>query len=160
VRREVLVERPHAPARFEILGRNYTIPLPDLAATIVRLVERDAELGAFEVFHFRGHAFERGVEFAEATRAAAGSPRAPIRRFPWLAIYLLAPLVETFGEMLEMRYLWRSSRLLDNRKLVQFLGSEPHTPLAEALAATLAGLGCAPSPPHALDDAKGARAHA
>jgi len=123
--------------------------LPDLARTIVRLVERDAELGAFEVFHFGGHAFERGVEFADATRAAAGAPRAPIRRFPWLAIYLLAPFVETFREMLEMRYLWRSSLLLDNHKLVKFLGEEPHTALAVALGETLAGLGCTLAPSNA-----------
>jgi nucleoside-diphosphate-sugar epimerase len=116
--------------------------LPDLARTIVKLVERDAELGTFEVFHFRGHTFERGVELAEATRAAAGVPQAPIRRFPWFVIYLLAPFVETFREMIEMRYLWQSSLLLDNQKLVRFLGEEPHTPLDKALSATLSELGC------------------
>ncbi len=116
--------------------------LPDLARTIVKLVERDAELGAFEVFHFRGHSFARGVEIAEATRAAAGMPKAPIRRFPWFAIYLLAPFIETFREMLEMRYLWESSLLLDNKKLVGFLGEEPHTPLEQALSTTLSELGC------------------
>jgi nucleoside-diphosphate-sugar epimerase len=116
--------------------------LPDLARTILLLLERDAELGAFEVFHFRGHAFERGVELAEATRTVAGIPQARIRRFPWFAIYLLAPFVETFREMLEMRYLWSSTLLLDNRKLVRFLGAEPHTPLPDALGATLNGLGC------------------
>jgi nucleoside-diphosphate-sugar epimerase len=117
--------------------------LPDLARTIARLLERESELGAFEVFHFSGHSFERGVELAEATCAAAGMPRAKVRRFPWFLIYLLAPFVETFREMIEMRYLWRSSLLLDNRKLVRFLGEEPHTPLGQALAATLVGLGCA-----------------
>jgi nucleoside-diphosphate-sugar epimerase len=134
--------------------------LPDLARTIVELALRDAELGAFEVFHFRGHAFERGVEFAEATRAAARSPHAPIRRFPWFAIYLLSPFIETFREMLEMRYLWQSSLLLDNRKLVKFLGDEPHTPLSEALAGTLAGLGCMPPPPNMVRQAQKAAAHA
>jgi nucleoside-diphosphate-sugar epimerase len=118
--------------------------LPDLATTIVRLLERAAELSAFEVFHFSGHAFERGVELADATRRVAGRPQAPIRRFPWLAIYLLAPFVETFREMLEMRYLWSRSLLLDNRKLVRFLGEEPHTPLDLALRRTLHGLGVLP----------------
>jgi len=120
--------------------------LPDLAATIVRLLERSAELKPFEVFHFAGHSFERGVELAEATRKAAGVPHAPIRRFPWFAIYLLAPFIETFREMLEMRYLWSRSLLLDNRKLVAFLGREPHTPLDDALRSTLAGLGCGEAP--------------
>ncbi|MFZ5893611.1 MAG: NAD-dependent epimerase/dehydratase family protein [Myxococcota bacterium] len=116
--------------------------LPDLATTMVRLLERSAELGDFEVFHFAGHSFERGVELAEATRNAACVPNAPIRRFPWFAIYLLAPFIETFREMLEMRYLWSRSLLLDNKKLVTFLGEEPHTELDQALRTTLSGLGC------------------
>lgn len=116
--------------------------LPDLAATIAELAEREQALQRFEVFHFAGHWFERGVEIAEATRQAAGVPGAPIRRFPWFAIYLLAPFLETFREMLEMRYLWQEPVRLDNRKLVAFLGQEPHTPLDTALCRTLAGLGC------------------
>jgi hypothetical protein len=31
---------------------------------------------------------------------------------------------------------------LDNAKLVAALGAEPHTPVDQAVAATLAGLGC------------------
>jgi nucleoside-diphosphate-sugar epimerase len=116
--------------------------LPDVARTISQLLEREAELQPFDVFHFGGHWFERGVALAEATRQVAGVPRAPIRRFPWWLIYLLAPFVETFREMLEMRYLWRESLQLDNRKLVAFLGREPHTPLDTALRETLSGLGC------------------
>ena len=116
--------------------------LPDLAATIVRLAERDADMAAFEVFNFGGHWFERGVALAEATRRAADVPNAPIRRFPWFLIYLLAPFVVTFREMLEMRYLWQTSLQLDNRKLLAFLGEEPHTELDSALRATLVGLGC------------------
>jgi nucleoside-diphosphate-sugar epimerase len=116
--------------------------LPDLARTLARLLERESELQPFEVFHFGGHWFARGVELAEATRRVAGVPRAPIRRFPWFLIYLLAPFVETFREMLEMRYLWSTPMQLDNRKLVAFLGEEPHTPLDTALRETLSGLGC------------------
>jgi nucleoside-diphosphate-sugar epimerase len=118
--------------------------LPDLAETIALLLERRAELAPFERFHFGGHWFDRGVEMAEATRRAAGVPTAPIRRFPWFAVYLAAPFVETFREMLEMRYLWSTSLQLDNRKLVAFLGKEPHTPLPQALREALEGLGFLP----------------
>jgi hypothetical protein len=52
--------------------------------------------------------------------------------------------------MREMRYLWSRALFLDNRKLVAFLGREPHTPLDEALRATLAGLGCVDTQAHAL----------
>jgi len=126
------------PGKADI-GRSWAY-LPDLAATIVKLLERGAELSEFEVFHFRGHSFERGRELAEATLRVAGVPHAPIRRFPWFAIYALSPFVVTFREMLEMRYLWDTTLLLDNGKLVRFLGAEPHTPLDQALATTLRGL--------------------
>jgi nucleoside-diphosphate-sugar epimerase len=119
--------------------------LPDLARTIVRLLDRSADLEPFAVFHFRGHWFARGVEIAEATRRAAGAPSARIWPFPWFFVYLLAPFVETFREMIEMRYLWKQELELVNDKLVAFLGDEPHTALDVALATTLRGLGCLPA---------------
>jgi len=116
--------------------------LPDIAETVARLVERDAELARFEVFHFRGHWLERGIEMAEAIRRTAGDPRLPIRRFPWPVLYLAAPVVTLFREMLEMRYLWREPLQLGNAKLVAALGEEPHTPLDVAVRRSLEGLGC------------------
>lgn len=116
--------------------------LPDVAETIARLLDRKDDLKPFEVFHFGGHWFNRGIAIAEATREAARAPDVPIRRFPWFAVYLLAPFVETFREMIEMRWLWSNPLQLDNRKLVAFLGEEPHTPLERALHETLDGLGC------------------
>ena len=116
--------------------------LPDYAETAMRLIEREAALPAFAVFHFDGHWFERGVDMAEAVRAAAGDPRLPIRGLPWFAVALAAPFVETFREMLEMTYLWRAPLRLDNRRLVSFLGEEPHTPTSEAVRASLQALGC------------------
>ena len=116
--------------------------LPDFAETIAQLVEREAELGSFAVFHFGGHWLERGVEIAEATRRVAGAHTARIWNFPWFAVYLLAPFVETCRELLEMRYLWNSALKLNNAKLTAFLGKEPHTPLDQALATTLRELGC------------------
>ena len=40
-----------------------------------------------------------------------------------------------------MRFLWRTTVRLDNTRPVQFLGDEPCTPLDEAVATTLKGLG-------------------
>lgn len=116
--------------------------LPDLAETIARLADIEAALPAFAEFHFGGHWFERGVEMAEAIRRAAGKPGIPIRALPWPLIYLAAPFVTVMREMLEMRYLWQVPLRLDNRKLVNLLGAEPHTPLDRALEGSLAGLGC------------------
>ncbi len=41
-----------------------------------------------------------------------------------------------------MRYLWRQPLQLDNRKLVAWLGSEPHTDLDVAINDTLQGMSC------------------
>jgi len=114
--------------------------LPDVAETIAQLIERD--LAAFEVFHFRGHWFEHGIQIAEAVRRVVGNPRLPVRSFPWWAVYAASPFVAMFREMIEMRYLWQEPLKLDNAKLNAFLGSEPHTPIDQAIVTTLRGLGC------------------
>jgi nucleoside-diphosphate-sugar epimerase len=119
--------------------------LPDLAEAMVRLAEKEASLASFEVVHFRGHWMERGVEMAEAIVRVVGNPAVRIGSFPWAGLYLLAPFVATFREILEMRYLWKKPVKLDNARLLALLGEEPHTPLDTAVRAALSGLGCAPS---------------
>ena len=41
-----------------------------------------------------------------------------------------------------MRYLWREPLQLDNERLVNLLGTEPHTAIDAAIRTTLVGLGC------------------
>ncbi len=115
--------------------------LPDMAETVARLLEHEERLEPFAVFHFRGHALQRGVEMAEAVVRAAGGD-IPIRALPWPFLYLAAPFAETFREIIEMRYLWKVPIQLDHSKLVAFLGDEPHTPLNDAVRSTLQGMGC------------------
>ena len=116
--------------------------LPDLAETMVRLVERRAELPTFAAFNFGGHWFERGVELAQAVLRVVERPSGKTGAFPWLMVIGLSPVVPVFRELLEMRYLWTRSLRLDNAKLVAFLGEEPHTPLDQAVAVALDTLGC------------------
>jgi nucleoside-diphosphate-sugar epimerase len=116
--------------------------LPDFAETALRLIERENELPTFAEFHFDGHWFEHGVQIAEAVRVATGNAMLPIKRFPWWLVRIGSPFVETFREMLEMTYLWKMPLRLDNRRLVAFLGEEPHTPRIDAVRASLHGLGC------------------
>ena len=113
--------------------------LPDLAQTMAELVEQTAD--GFQTYHFGGHWDGDGTRMMAAIRKAAGQDL-PRKSFPWLALTLAAPFVTTLREMQEMRYLWREPLRLDNAKLVRTLGREPHTPLDEAVAAALAGLGC------------------
>jgi nucleoside-diphosphate-sugar epimerase len=119
--------------------------LPDLADTMVRLLEREGQLAAFESVHFRGHWDADGSGMLDAIRRVAGQPDLPARRLPWTLFWLASPLVAVFREMREVRYLWSQAFELDNAKLLRLLGSETHTPLDEAVRATLDGLGCLPA---------------
>ncbi|MEO8120752.1 MAG: NAD-dependent epimerase/dehydratase family protein [Rhodoferax sp.] len=121
--------------------------LPDVARTMVQLVEREraqpGTLDAFASFHTQGHWDADGTQMTAAIRrSASAGADVKIRAFPWWLIGLAAPLVPLFREMKEMRYLWQQPLQMDNRRLLSLLGTEPHTPLDEAVQATLAGLGC------------------
>jgi nucleoside-diphosphate-sugar epimerase len=115
--------------------------LPDVAETVVRLVETP-DLGGFEVFHMRGHT-QTGHELVAGLEAAAGR-KLKLTPMPWFAVRLMGAFNETFREMLEMHYLWEQPVLLDNRRLVARLGAEPHTPLTQALRTALAGMDALP----------------
>jgi nucleoside-diphosphate-sugar epimerase len=118
--------------------------LPDLAETMARLLDRADRLAAFEVFHFGGHLLAWG-EMAASVRRVTGQPKLPVMSFPWWLVVALSPVVPVFGEMAEMRYLWREPLALDDRKLRAFLGDVPRTPLDTAVAASLRALGCLPA---------------
>jgi len=121
--------------------------LPDVAETMACLLDNPAHLADFDVFHFRGHWLERGADMADAICREAGLPTKKIYTFPWWAMRVAAPFVEMCREMLEMRYLWNVRAELDNSKLEALIGPEPRTPLAEAVARSLAALRAA-SPAH------------
>jgi nucleoside-diphosphate-sugar epimerase len=125
--------------------------LPDVAETIVRLVQREDALARFDSFHMAGHWDDDGTRMQAAIRRASGRPGLPVRRFPWWLVMLASPVVPLFRELLEMRYLWQQPLRLDNAKLLALLASEPHTPLDRAVVATLEGLGCVGTPGLAAD---------
>ena len=53
--------------------------------------------------------------------------------FPWWALRLATPFWKMAPELLEMRYLWEQEVLLDDAKLLAFLGPTAQTPLVSAL---------------------------
>ncbi|HYD58725.1 MAG TPA: NAD-dependent epimerase/dehydratase family protein [Noviherbaspirillum sp.] len=121
--------------------------LPDVARTMVALLERRHHLEAYANFHMAGHWDPDGSQMACAIQRAAarhGGATPAIATFPWWLVRLASPFVETFREMLEMRYLWQQPVRMGNAKLKAVLGEEPHTPLDLAVESTLAGLGCIP----------------
>jgi nucleoside-diphosphate-sugar epimerase len=119
--------------------------LPDVAETMVRLMEKAEMLEPFAVFHMEGHWDQDGAQMINAIRTAVGNPNIKVRSLPWWLIRLLSPFVPLFREMSEMRYLWNVSLHMENKQLRAVLGSEPHTALNAAVRSTLAGLGCLPN---------------
>jgi nucleoside-diphosphate-sugar epimerase len=116
--------------------------LPDVAETIVRLLERGEDLAPFEVFHMEGVWDADGGRMIAAIRKALARSDLPVRAFPWWLTVLVAPFMTTMREVQEMRYLWQVPLRMRNDRLVGFLGEEPHTPLDVAVRDTLAGIGC------------------
>jgi nucleoside-diphosphate-sugar epimerase len=133
------VQNPAAPG----VGHQWGY-LPDVARTILELLARRESLEPFASFHMAGHWDGDGTQMPEAIRRviATQTARSPhIVPFPWWLLRLASPFVETLREMQEMRYLWRQPLRMDNARLLAVLGREPHTPLDEAVAATLRDMG-------------------
>lgn len=116
--------------------------LPDFAETIVRLLQVEDQLRDMEVVHMAGHWFDDGSDFARAVARAGGVPGAKVKPLPWWIIGALSPVVPLCRELREMRYLWQTAIALDNTRLRELIGTEPHTLLEEALRDTMNGLGC------------------
>jgi nucleoside-diphosphate-sugar epimerase len=116
--------------------------LPDAAETIAQLLDREDQLQPFARFHFRGHWDSDGTQLIAAIRKAVGDSSIKTAPLPWVLLRMLSPFSETLPGICAMRPHWQEPVELDNSRLVAFLGQEPHTPLDEAVTATLRGLGC------------------
>jgi nucleoside-diphosphate-sugar epimerase len=96
--------------------------LPDAGEVFAQLMDRDADFADFERFHFRGHWDADGTEMIDAIRKAAKDEAIPVKSLPWLIFKVASPF--------------------NDKKLVRFLGKEPHTPLQNAVETTLTGMRC------------------
>jgi nucleoside-diphosphate-sugar epimerase len=122
--------------------------LPDVARTIVALLEHGERLQPFDCFHMEGHWDADGQQLIEAIRRVvreSGGSQPAVWALPWWLVRLAQPVVPLFREMAEMRYLWTTPLRMRNDRLQAVLGHEPHTPLDEAVRDTLLGLGCLPA---------------
>lgn len=141
--------QPGKPVRFVVnpgrkgVGHAWAY-LPDVAETFMRLLDHADALPPFARFHMDGFYDHDGMQMAATIGRAVGKPRIFTLGFPWRLAGLARPFVPLIRELHEMRYLWRETIRLDNRKLVEFLGEEPRTPVDAAVQATLESLGCLP----------------
>lgn len=139
-RRVTAISLPGTPG----IGHQWSY-LPDVARTMVALLERSERLDRFATFHMAGHWDADGQQMADAIAQAVqrrGGAAPERRRFPWWLITLASPFVETLRELRQMRYLWREPVRMSHARLLDVLGHEPHTPIDDAVMATLDGLGC------------------
>lgn len=143
---QAMVEPGRAPASLRYPGRagigHQWCYLPDLAETMLRLLDHDERLGAFESFHVGGHWDADGTAMTAAIAQAVGRPDLRVKRFPWSLLRLSSPLLPMFREIAELRRLWQEPVRLDNRRLLDFLGEESRTDLDTAVRETLIGMGC------------------
>ncbi len=117
--------------------------LPDLAECFAQLIDRRSSLRPFECLQFAGHWDEDGQALAHAVERVVGY-QIPVRQFPWWIMRLLAPFVGFPREALEVLPLWRHPVRLDNARLLELLGKEPHTELDEAVRQTLLSMKALP----------------
>jgi nucleoside-diphosphate-sugar epimerase len=113
--------------------------LPDYAQALVRLVETRDRLAPFTAFGFAGHAVT-GREFAAAI-ARACRRDFKVGFMPWRMLKLMGFVVPVFRELSEISYLWSMPHAIDGAPLAAMIGEIPHTPLDQAVAASLATLG-------------------
>jgi nucleoside-diphosphate-sugar epimerase len=154
------VAEPHAPG----VGHTWAY-LPDATLAAVRLLELDAtspvRLALAERVHFKGHALADGRDLARcvaqvvAEHTGRSVKISPVPWPLWMALALVSPMLR---EVREMRYLWQQPLSLDNQRLLDLLGDEPHTPLPQAVAAALMRMGCLPTAVPG-GEAKAASAH-
>jgi nucleoside-diphosphate-sugar epimerase len=116
--------------------------LPDVAETMVQLVEREAALPVCGSYHAGGHWDSDGSRLIDAVKHTTGQPHLKVRPFPWWLISLASPFSEMCRELREMRYLWQVPARLDDAALREILDHVPFTPWEEAVRATLDAKGC------------------
>ncbi len=113
--------------------------LPDFTRALVTLAEARGGLAPFAAFGFAGHAVT-GREFAAAI-ARACRRDFKIGFMPWRLLKLAGFAVPIFRELSEISYLWSVPHAIDGAALEAVIGRIPHTPLDQAVAASLAALG-------------------
>ena len=113
--------------------------LPDYAKTLVRLAERRASFAPCETFGFPGHAVT-GREFIAAIETVTRS-KFTRRTMSWWFLKSFGQLLAMGRELSELEYLWRVPHRISGDKLKAAIGEIPHTPLPDAIAASLRAVG-------------------
>jgi len=115
--------------------------LPDLAEAFVRLLAMPDRLRPFEQVQFRGIWDADGTLLPGVICRVAGHDVTE-RSFPWWLMRLLSPFGGFPRAVRDVEPYWRYPVRLDNSRLVELLGTEPHTSVETAIHDTLRDMGC------------------
>jgi nucleoside-diphosphate-sugar epimerase len=112
--------------------------LPDFAQTMVQLANRRDSFHPFESFGYPGHAVT-GHQLLAAIEDETKS-KFNIRPMSWWMIKTFGQLLALGRELSELEYLWRVPHSISGDKLKAAVGDVPHTPLPDAVGASLRAL--------------------
>jgi nucleoside-diphosphate-sugar epimerase len=115
--------------------------LPDLAAAFAQLLDRPQSLRRLEQLQFRGIWDADGTLLPRMIRQALGRD-VPERAFPWWLMRFLSPIGGFPKAVRDIEPYWSHPMRLDNSRLVELLGAEPHTPVEIAVRDTLQDMQC------------------
>jgi len=110
--------------------------VPDLARATVEIMVSDQVLADFEVVNFSGYVAPSQRGFLSDIARVAQAPD-KVFRLPWLMVHVMGLFSPLIREVLEMKYLWQSTVLIDGPRMRQILPDFQPTPLDQALAVTI-----------------------
>lgn len=120
--------------------------LPDLAQAFVCVAQQHALLRGAQTYHFHGYQLT-GQDWLDVMTPVARSrgwlaANAQLRvdALPWPLLRALGLVMPTMQSLAETRYIWNTPHALDGSRLEALIGTEPHTPLAQAVQQSLADL--------------------
>lgn len=111
--------------------------VPDLARAALDLLAVQENLAPYALFNFAGYVATPERDFLEQIAGQAGHAGLAIRVLPWSALKLAAMFDATVREVMELRYLFDKSVILEGSKLRRTLPNFGETPIAEAVRVTL-----------------------
>jgi nucleoside-diphosphate-sugar epimerase len=112
--------------------------VPDFARLAADLLAIPDKLRPFEIVHFKGDIVDPGREICRLAAAAAGAPDLAVRRTPWWLLRVAGLFNGVARELMEMRYLFDTSIIIEDPRRRELLPDFRPTPLPEAVATTVA----------------------
>lgn len=111
--------------------------VPDMARLACDLLDMGERLNPFEVVHFKGHVVDPGRRIAKLAAISAGLPELKVFRIPWIFVRLVGLFDGVVRELMEMRYLFDTSVIIDDPRRRELLPNFKDTPLEVAVLTTV-----------------------